>query len=504
MNRRKGLIKAVTFALGAVLVFGALPVDTLTATSNSLPSAGIDFFLSSDPVSVKEIKDEKTATSKKKTGSSTSTDTSATSGKKTGAVSASASPKPTAVSTSIADADNTAENIGTSVTEATGNNENAVDSPASATDTAEATASPTAMPSSSVSGNNINETDENGEIIVQENITPVSDKTLKETERALDAKAEEESFKNLVIAKCDGWVNVRKEPNEEAEKVGKLYDKSVGDWIETSEDGEWYKISSGSVVGYVKGEYCVTGDDAVSLAKEVGTRMALVESDNGMFVREEPSLDANIMTTVSNGEALVVLEELDGWAKVDVEEGNYYVSLDFVKLYTEFVHGKSKEEEEAERAKAEREAAAARAAAAAVSSRNNSGKGKYNTSNEVVYAVGGTELGREVANYALQFKGNPYVYGGSDPVHGADCSGFVMAVYKHFGVSLPHSANADRKMGYAVDGLANAQPGDLVCYSGHVGMYIGNGQIIHASSRKTGIKISDADYKSILAIRRIF
>ena len=113
-------------------------------------------------------------------------------------------------------------------------------------------------------------------------------------------------------------------------------------------------------------------------------------------------------------------------------------------------------------------------------------------------------MGAEVAEYALQFVGNPYVYGGTSLTEGADCSGFVMSVYANFGVKLPHSSSADRKQGYAVDGLENARPGDLICYSGHVGIYIGDGQIVHASNKKTGIKVSNADYRKILAIRRIF
>ena len=113
-------------------------------------------------------------------------------------------------------------------------------------------------------------------------------------------------------------------------------------------------------------------------------------------------------------------------------------------------------------------------------------------------------MGVAVAEYALQFVGNPYVYGGTSLTNGADCSGFVMSVYANFGVSLPHSSAADRSQGYAVDGLENAQPGDLICYSGHVALYIGNGQIVHASNKKTGIKVSQADYRKILAIRRIF
>ena len=119
-------------------------------------------------------------------------------------------------------------------------------------------------------------------------------------------------------------------------------------------------------------------------------------------------------------------------------------------------------------------------------------------------ASGDSEMGTEVANYALQFVGNPYVYGGSSLTNGTDCSGFVMSVYANFGVSLPHSSSADRSQGAAVDGLANAQAGDLICYSGHVALYIGNGQIVHASTAKTGIIVSNADYKKVLAVRRIF
>lgn len=111
--------------------------------------------------------------------------------------------------------------------------------------------------------------------------------------------------------------------------------------------------------------------------------------------------------------------------------------------------------------------------------------------------------GESVADYAVQFVGNPYVYGGTSLTNGADCSGFVMSVYKNFGVSLPHSSTADRNVGTDVGGLENAQPGDIVCYTGHVGIYIGDGQIVHASTASTGIKISEADYRTPVAVRRV-
>ena len=116
-----------------------------------------------------------------------------------------------------------------------------------------------------------------------------------------------------------------------------------------------------------------------------------------------------------------------------------------------------------------------------------------------------SSTGSTVAEFALQFVGNPYVYGGTSLTNGADCSGFVMSVYENFGVSLPHSSSADRNVGTEVaGGLSNAQAGDIVCYSGHVGIYIGNGQIVHASTEETGIKVSEADYRTPITVRRIF
>lgn len=342
--------------------------------------------------------------------------------------------------------------------------------------------------------------------------TMVDAKQVDEAKAAAVAQAvaqekaqEEEMFKNLVIAQVNAYVNVRSLPSESGEIVGKLYNNSVGTLL--AKENGWYQIRSGNVTGYVKGEYCVTGEEAITLAREVGTRIASVTCD-GLYVRKEPGTDSKILGMVAFEDDLLVLEETDTWVKVDTEEGDGWVSREYVDLHTEFVQAESKEEEAArlakeaaDRQKAREAARQAQAAQAQAAAPQGSSHGIDPSS---VTISGDNEMGVAVANYAVQFVGYPYKWGGTSLTNGADCSGFVMSVYANFGVSLPHSSSADRKQGYAVDSLANALPGDLICYSGHVALYIGDGNIVHASNSKTGIIISRADYKKILAIRRIF
>lgn len=431
-------------AASAVLLFSGMGLDIYAKEAGGLPSAGIDFTLSSDATSVKDLKEEEQVENP------------------------SASPSPTADKGSE-------EKLPTAI--------------------------PTIMLTPTPAVEEIEETEEEKGKVIEETTMASTTKTVPQKERELESKREEESFKSLVIAKVNDYVNVRSIPSEEGEILGKLYDKSVGEFL--SEENGWYQITSGNVTGYVKAEYCVTGDDAVDLAKKVGTRIATVTTTT-LKVRKEPGLDATILGLVPIEDELLVTEELDGWVKVNIEEGDGYVSMDYVSLSTEFVKAESKEEE---KARLEKEAAERRAAqeAAAKAAAKNASKGSGGGASEPVYVTGnGSELGKSVAEYACQFVGNPYVWGGTSLTNGADCSGFVMSVYNNFGVSLPHSSAADRSVGSAVNGLENAQPGDIVCYSGHVAIYIGNGQIVHASTAKTGIIISNASYRSVLSVRRIF
>lgn len=236
----------------------------------------------------------------------------------------------------------------------------------------------------------------------------------------------DKEYWHFVIAQVNSYVNVRALPSEEGEVVGKLYNNSVGEYI--SEENGWYYITSGNVTGYVKAEYCIIGEAASKLAKEM------------------------------------------------LAEGK------------DFVAAESKEEEAARLAeeKKKREAQQKKAVT------------KTTVTTEIA------ENGLAVVDFACQFIGNPYKWGGTSLTDGADCSGFVMSVYANFGVELPHSSSALRKVGYDVGSLSDAIAGDIICYSGHVGIYIGDGRIVHASTKKTGIIVSNADYKTILKIRRIF
>lgn len=311
-------------------------------------------------------------------------------------------------------------------------------------------------------------------------------------------------YADIAIAQVDNYVNVRSTPGEDGEVLGKLYDKSAAT-VEGEENG-WYKITSGSVTGYVKKEFVVVGNE--ELARAVGRRMAKVNTET-LKVRTDASTDAPVLGLVPGGDDLTVTEERDGWVKVSVEEGEGFVSTDYVSLSTEFVKAESKAEEEARLAKEEAERKAAEEAAAAAArkaSQQQSSAPAASSAPARSYAPPSGGNGAAVASYAGQFVGNPYVYGGTSLTNGADCSGFTQSVFANFGISIPRTAAAQASSGTPVD-LSEIQAGDLLFYYGdsgigHVTIYMGNGQVVHASNASTGITISDYGYRTPCSARR--
>ena len=317
----------------------------------------------------------------------------------------------------------------------------------------------------------------------------------------------------MAVAQVNDYINIRKKPNENAELLGKLHSNSVATVIRKK--GDWYKIKSGSVIGYVKGDYVVVGDE--DLIKSVGVQIAKVNTTT-LKVRSKASKKADVVTLVPDGEELTVASMKsykDGWVKVAVDDGKGYVSTDYVDITREYTYAESRAEEEArlaiEQARiAAEEAAAERAQAesqtgssSGTGSSSSTGTGSSSASTDSA-PVSTSSSGQAVINYASQFLGNPYVYGGSSLTGGTDCSGFVMSVYAHFGVSLPHSSSALRSVGYGVS-YSSMQPGDILCYDGHVAIYAGGNTVIHASNPADGIKYtSPANYRPVIAVRRIF
>ena len=377
-----------------------------------------------------------------------------------------------------------------------------------------------------------------------------------EKKAVIDAATEKSSLKQeekieLAVAAPNVYLNIHTDASLGSEVIGKLYSNDVAKILQDN-GGDWVKIKSGSLVGYVLGEYLVKGDEAALLSELVKKNVAVVDnSENEVKVHKNKS-EKNVIMTVSQGEQIEVREnmeeETDGWIEVATENGKGYVKMEDVSVTDSYPVAEAAEEQQerienatvkdiaddaqkkAEKASEVAQAAAQKAeeAASIVEDENAELTKAEEKAAETALAVAekaqiaadntketaetakkemlnhGAETGQAVADFALQFVGNPYVWGGSSLTHGTDCSGFTMAVYSNFGVGLPHYDASQRGYGIGIDSLSDARPGDLICFYGHVGIYIGDGMMVHASNARDGIKVSRADYRAIAAIRRIF
>ena len=309
-------------------------------------------------------------------------------------------------------------------------------------------------------------------------------------------------YDNLGVSNVSNYLNVRDNPDEKKGKIiAKLPSNAGCDILDTSTSG-WYKIRSGNITGYVKSEYILTGQQAKDKALQVAKLMAISNTD-GVNVRTEPNTNSSIYTQISNSERFLVADQQDGWVKIEIDDQDAYLSSDYVDVkygleeaikYTPVVEVADTSSKNDSKNGSKN------------NTKNNSGKknsGKKNSAND---GAAGSKSGSvsskraQIANYAVQFVGNRYVYGGTSLTNGTDCSGFTMSVMAKFGVSLPHNSGAQSGSGKSITS-SQMRPGDLVFYSGsgginHVALYIGNGQVCHASNARSGIKISTWNYRT--------
>lgn len=294
-------------------------------------------------------------------------------------------------------------------------------------------------------------------------------KTEREYAEAYDkAKNANWGYTNLGIADVDNNLNIRAIAAEDGKLVGKLPRNAACEVLD--EDGTWAHIKSGKVEGYVSLEYLLTGIPAKHKAEELATTVACVNTDS-LKVRAEANTESEVITLVANGEELEVISVDGDWVKVYLDDEEVFVSAEYVEV------------------KSELETAI--------------------TMTELLYGQGVSDIRVDICQYAKEFLGNPYVWGGTSLTNGADCSGYVMGVFKKYGVKLPRTSREQANSGTTVK-VSEAKPGDLIFYGNgktinHVAIYIGGGQVIHASSPKTGIKISNVNYRSpVKAVRVLY
>lgn len=379
-------------------------------------------------------------------------------------------------------------------------------------------------------------------------------------------KPKSSPYDNIAVSKVNGSVNIRTDASTNGGVAGKIYNDSAATILDTvdGEGGKWYKIQSGSVTGYIKAEYFVTGEQAASRAKQVGTTYGTIVGTPSLRLRDTPNLEGKTLTLLSEGAHYVVTGEEGDFLKVSVDsdlEG--YVFKEYMNTRVEFNKAVSVEEEKAKEAEeAKRKEEADKAIKALEEAKKKEAEKKTTAATtkaekttaapameapkkeeskptdpviqtiaanpengkDVTVAAPTTQKGPEstqsagpgggggpstevasatrnaVVAYAKQFLGNPYVYGGTSLTNGADCSGFTQSIFAHFGITTGRSSRDQAARGKAIP-VSDVKPGDLLFYASgdyinHVAMYIGGGQIIHASTPTSGICIAPSNYRT--------
>lgn len=288
----------------------------------------------------------------------------------------------------------------------------------------------------------------------------ISEKTVEDYELAYErAKNANWGYTNLGIANVSDNLNIRAIAAEDGRLVGKLPKDAACEVLDMDE--AWAHIRSGKVEGYVSRDYLLTGIPAKHRAEELATTVATVTTDS-LKVRAEANTDSEVITLVPRGEELEVSAVEGDWVKVFLDDEEVFVSGEFVEVSAEL--------------------------------------GTAVTMTELLYGQGVSNVRVDICQYAKEFLGNPYVWGGTSLTKGADCSGYVLSVFKKYGVRLPRTSREQARVGTPIK-VAEAKPGDLIFYAkgktiNHVAIYIGNGQVIHASNPKTGIRISNVSYRA--------
>ena len=273
-------------------------------------------------------------------------------------------------------------------------------------------------------------------------------------------------YTNLAIANIsEGNLNIRKEPSTEGEIAGVLTKHNACEVLGT--EGEWTSVKSGKVTGYVMSSYLLFGDEAEQIAEEEVMTVATVNTET-LRVRSQASTESSTLSLVGDSEDLAVTNIVGDWVEVEVDDETGFVSKDYVTLSKKLPTAK--------------------------------------TITEVKYGSGVSDVRVSLVSYALQFVGNRYVWGGESLTSGVDCSGFTMQIYARYGVYLPHSSRSQPGCGTKIS-ASEAQPGDLFFYGNgksinHVAIYIGDGQIVHASNARDGIKVSNAYYRTPACVVR--